>query len=85
MYFNSVKVSFNGFELLFKILSAHCAVFVITCYKENFWLITCSEVNNYINEENCVRQAVKCNPPGREVIVKKGNSHRQNYQIRYEQ
>ena len=46
-------------------------------------LDTCPEINYNIYQEDCVRKTVKHNPTGGEVIVKKGNCHGENNEVRH--
>jgi hypothetical protein len=43
--------------------------------------ITCSKIDDNIDEKNGIWQAVECNPPSWQIVVKEGNGHRQNDEI----
>ena len=44
--------------------------------------ITCSKIDNNINEKDGVGHTVEYNPSGGEVVVEEGNGHRKNNQVR---
>ena len=46
---------------------------------------TCSEVDNNVNEEDGVGDAVEHDPAHREVIVEEGDGDRQDDQVRHQQ
>ena len=45
------------------------------------YLLTCSKIDNNINEKDGVRHAVEDNPSGGEVVVEERDGHRKNNQV----
>ena len=44
-------------------------------------MLTCSEVDKNVEEEDGIGEAVEGDPPGGKVVVEKRNSHRENDQV----
>ena len=51
----------------FNIYQAHVIQYSVRCH-----VLTSSEVDDNINEENSVWQAVKCDPPSWKIVVEEG-------------
>lgn len=58
---------------------------LITVKNNRYNGLTRPKVDDNVNEEDSIREAVEGNPSCTQIVVEKGDGHRQNYKVCYQQ